>query len=235
MKQSERKKPRTKQQVVSEFRREEILNAARKVFARKGFVLGIMDEIAREAGIAKGTIYLYFRSKTEVYQALLAHDMKILQASTLQRIDAQPTLAGKMRAFILARIENAEQQKEIFRIMDSEGVNLTITRRQYRDFLGAPVLRLAEAIEVESRSGRIRQLDAERVAWLIADMTRGTIQRRLLGQSESTPAEEVEFLMDVLSHALVLEQIALGSVDVPPPEERQQTLGSLCTTRDFAV
>lgn len=204
MKPAERKNTRSKQQVVSQFRRAEILDAARKVFARKGFALGIMDEIAREAGIAKGTIYLYFRSKTEVYQALLAHDMKVLQASTLERIDAQPTLSGKIRAFILTRIENADQQKEIFRIMDSERVNLTITRRQYRDFLHVPVQRLAEAIDAEAARGAARRLEAERVAWLIADMTRGTIQRRLLGQSELAPAAEAEFLMNVLTPALGL-------------------------------
>lgn len=204
MKPAERKNTRSKQQVVSQFRRAEILDAARRVFARKGFALGIMDEIAREAGIAKGTIYLYFRSKTEVYQALLAHDMKVLQSCTLERIDAQPTLGGKIRAFILTRIENAEQQKEIFRIMDSERVNLTITRRQYRDFLHVPVRRLAEAIDAEAARGAARRLEAERVAWLIADMTRGTIQRRLLGQSELAPEAEAEFLMDVLTPALGL-------------------------------
>ena len=54
---------KTKQQVVMEFRRQEILDAARTVFARKGFADGIVDDIAAEAGVAKGTIYLYFPSK----------------------------------------------------------------------------------------------------------------------------------------------------------------------------
>lgn len=56
---------KTKQQVVSEFRRTAIVDAARTVFARKGFARGIMDEIANEAKMAKGTVYLYFRSKKE--------------------------------------------------------------------------------------------------------------------------------------------------------------------------
>ena len=63
---------KSKQKLVSEFRRAEIVDAARSVFARRGFARGIMDEIAKEAGIAKGTIYLYFRSKTEVYKAVLS-------------------------------------------------------------------------------------------------------------------------------------------------------------------
>jgi AcrR family transcriptional regulator len=186
---------KSKQQVVSEFRRAEILDAARSVFARRGFALGIMDEIAKEAGIAKGTIYLYFRSKTEVYKAVLDHDMKALKKSTLERIDAAATLRDKIGAFTLARLENAEARKEFFRIMDSDHGNLALTRSQYRDWLREPVHRLASAIEAASARGEIRPVPAEKVAWIIADMTRGTIQRRLLGSSDSSPVEDSAFLL----------------------------------------
>ena len=84
---------KTKQQVVSEFRRTEIVDAARTVFARRGFASGIMDEIAKEAGVAKGTLYLYFRSKTEIYKAVLDHDMRALKKNTLDRIEEAKGLA----------------------------------------------------------------------------------------------------------------------------------------------
>jgi TetR/AcrR family fatty acid metabolism transcriptional regulator len=189
---------KSKQQIVSEFRRAEILDAARSVFARRGFALGIMDEIAREAGIAKGTIYLYFRSKTEIYKAILQHDMKALKAGTLARIDDAATLRDKIGAFLLARIENAETQKEFFRIMDSGQENLTMTRSQYREFLSEPVRRLAAALEEGVKRDEIRHLSAEKTAWLVADMTRGTIQRRLMGQNSGSPAEDAAFLLDFI-------------------------------------
>jgi AcrR family transcriptional regulator len=194
---------KSKQQVVSEFRRTEITDAARTVFARHGFALGIMDEIAREAGMAKGTVYLYFRSKTEIYKAVLDHDMKALTRSTLERIDAARGLREKIKAFTLARLENAEAKKEFFRIMDSAQGNLTFTRSQYREFLHEPVERLAAAIEQASKLGEIRSVPAEKVAWIIADMTRGTIQRRLLEQSNTPPAVDSEFLLSFIWPSLV--------------------------------
>jgi AcrR family transcriptional regulator len=51
---------KTKQEMVAEFRVTEILDAARKVFAQKGFAETTVDQIAEEAGVAKGTVYLYF-------------------------------------------------------------------------------------------------------------------------------------------------------------------------------
>jgi AcrR family transcriptional regulator len=205
---------KTKQQVVSEFRRTEILNAARSVFARKGFARGIMDAIAKEAGLAKGTVYLYFRSKEEIYRAVLDRDMESLKKGTLERIDAAKNLEDKIRAFTLARLENAEARKEFFRIMDTESGSLSLTRSQYRRWLREPVLRLASAIEDASRRGDIRRVPSEKVAWIIADMTRGTIQRRLQGQSDSLPSEDSEFLLSFIWAALAIKSDAPNSTSV---------------------
>src|ERR1039457_5788846 len=56
----------TKKQVVEEFRCRAIRDAALRVVGRKGLEKATVDEIAREAGAAKGTLYLYFRSRDEI-------------------------------------------------------------------------------------------------------------------------------------------------------------------------
>jgi len=196
---------KTKQQVVSDFRRAEIMNAARSVFARKGFARGIMDEIAKEAGIAKGTVYLYFSSKKEIYRAVLDYDMEFLKRATLERIETANGLKRKIKAFALARLENSDAKREFFKIMDTDPGSLSYTRSQYRNWLKEPVLRLAAAIENAFQQGEIRSVPAERTAWAIADMTRGAIQRRLIGQTDTAPAEEAEFLLDFIWAALEKE------------------------------
>lgn len=71
---------------VSEERKQQILNAATVVFARQGFHEARMEDIAREAGLSKGTLYLYFQSKDDIIAALLDHlyrrglqDLQMLQ------------------------------------------------------------------------------------------------------------------------------------------------------------
>jgi len=191
--------PRTKQQVVSEFRRAEILDAARKVFARKGFEGGSVDEIAAAAGLAKGTIYLYFKSKEEVYRALLAQGMEAVKAGTLARIDEAPTVHKKIEAFILVRLENAERNREIFQVTDTQsGSGLAITRSQYRNWLQEPVEALARAIRKAQKRGEARPVSAERIAWAAADLARGAIVRRLVGQPDDGLQEEAAFLAEIL-------------------------------------
>jgi len=57
---------RTKKDVLSEFRKSELLTAARTVFGKKGFHDASIEEIAELAEVAKGTVYLYYRSKRDL-------------------------------------------------------------------------------------------------------------------------------------------------------------------------
>lgn len=62
-------RPRTK---PAEIRRDELMDAAQGLFLRKGFAATNVSEIVEEAGVAKGTFYLYFKTKEEVLAALRA-------------------------------------------------------------------------------------------------------------------------------------------------------------------
>ncbi|MBW2292163.1 MAG: TetR/AcrR family transcriptional regulator [Deltaproteobacteria bacterium] len=57
--------------------RRRILDAAREVFFREGFMLANLDEVATLAGVAKGTLYRYFESKADLYVAVLAENGQV--------------------------------------------------------------------------------------------------------------------------------------------------------------
>jgi TetR/AcrR family transcriptional regulator len=61
-----------------EHRKEEILDAAQKVFFEKGLTAATMDEIAESAELSKGTLYLYYSSKEDLYLAVMMRGMQIL-------------------------------------------------------------------------------------------------------------------------------------------------------------
>lgn len=76
------RKEREKQQ-----RKEEIINAAEKVFFSKGFGQATMDDIAEEAELSKGTLYLYFKSKDDLHLAVARRGMLLLRERTNTAID----------------------------------------------------------------------------------------------------------------------------------------------------
>jgi AcrR family transcriptional regulator len=71
-------------------RRQRVLDAAGRLIERYGFDKTTMEEIAREAGVSKGALYLEWASKDELLDALLAHEMKRLLRNFLERTERDP-------------------------------------------------------------------------------------------------------------------------------------------------
>ena len=83
-------------------RRKQILEAARHVFAEKGYHHSSTKDIALAAGMAEGTIYLYFASKSELLMALLEQ----LDQATTQTADLKAGLELSLRALLTKRLED---------------------------------------------------------------------------------------------------------------------------------
>jgi AcrR family transcriptional regulator len=80
--------------------REKILIAARDVFGKKGFYETKMEDVAKEAGVAKGTLYLYFQSKEDLYQCLIKEGIKYFIQRLKEALESQNSFEGKIRALI---------------------------------------------------------------------------------------------------------------------------------------
>jgi len=88
------RKEREKQQ-----RREDILNAAEKVFFSKGLENATMDEVAEMAELSKGTLYLYFKNKEELYLGITLRALNIMDKMMFQASETEGT--GLERVFAL--------------------------------------------------------------------------------------------------------------------------------------
>jgi TetR/AcrR family transcriptional regulator len=89
----EERKEREKQQ-----RRQEIIEAAEKVFFSKGFTNTTMDDVASEAELSKGTLYLYFKSKEELYRVFVLRGITKLHELFVEYSSKQPNGILKVKA-----------------------------------------------------------------------------------------------------------------------------------------
>jgi TetR/AcrR family fatty acid metabolism transcriptional regulator len=85
-------------------KRERILAAAERVFARCGFFAARVSEIAKDAGVADGTIYLYFKSKDDLLISLFENRMKQVNELLARESAGKPPLDA-LRAFIHAYLQ----------------------------------------------------------------------------------------------------------------------------------
>ncbi len=182
---------KTRHDVLSEFRCGQILTAARKVFAEKGFREATMDEIAELAGVAKGTLYSYFPSKRDVYIAELSRGGAELLEMTRNVVNSPGSIEDKLRMFIRTRVEYLDSHIEFFRIYQSEFGNMTHpawVSQSFRDVYEEQLRLLSQMLRDAIGRGEVRQLPADAIACGIYEMTRGLLMQRML-TGDRQPAE----------------------------------------------
>jgi len=193
---------KTRKDVIKEFRTAELLGAARRVFAEKGFHAATVDDIAAAAGVAKGTVYLYYRSKQDVYWGALEHGITELHNEIQTRLAAEEKPESKVRAFIEIKIRYFEMNRDFFRIYFSElGSGLSHPAEMPPQFeqMYLQQARLLETVLQQGiDSGAIREIRRDTAAVAISDLIRGIIVQRLLGWSKKDVESDVNFVFDLV-------------------------------------
>lgn len=101
-------------------RRLPIFDAAVKVFAEKGFARATVEEIAKQAGIAKGTIYYNYKGKKELFLSLLEEGIERLEAAVSREVARKDTVLAKLEALVSAQLGFFEEYRDYCKILLSE-------------------------------------------------------------------------------------------------------------------
>jgi AcrR family transcriptional regulator len=99
-----------------ESRREEIVQAATKVFFDKGLQSATMDEIAEAAELSKGTLYLYYKSKEDLYLAVMNFGFDILHDMFTEALTKTTTVIEQLRALSGAYQKFSQKHRNYFRM-----------------------------------------------------------------------------------------------------------------------
>ena len=186
--------PKSKEAVVQEFRIQSIQDATMRVIARKGMSAATMQEIAEEAGVAKGTIYLYFRDRDELVEKTFESAMTQLMKRVDGALESNMPFEQKIRAVMEAYFAFFGENREFFRLYLSmrmpEGP-MVRQRRQKQNC--APQFRgraetFARMLEAAMERGEIRRADPLKLALFIIEGSAALILERL-GQ-DAPPAEK---------------------------------------------
>ncbi len=99
-----------------EQRREEILSAARDVIFQKGLFPATMDEIAEKAELSKATLYLYYKSKEDLYTAVALRGLEILESELRSITDRLLPPLSTLSLFLNKLDEFYEKERDYFRL-----------------------------------------------------------------------------------------------------------------------
>ena len=149
----------------------ELLDAALDLFVEKGFAATRVEEVAKRAGVSKGTLFLYFSSKEELFKAVVRENISVRFAEWSTEIDAfQGTSADLLRLCMLtwwARL-GATKASGISKLMMSESGNFPELAAFYQHEVIAPGNRLiARVLQRGVDSGEFAPMDKQYGVYVI--------------------------------------------------------------------
>lgn len=170
------------QELLITARRNQILNAATAVFAEKGFHRATIKDIARAAGIADGTIYTYFSSKTEVLLGILNRLNESTEREMQFALGSEQDVRAFFKAYVRQRISLIWPNAEVFRaVLPEMLVNAELRDLYYQQVL-VPTFRVAEHYFLaQMEEGQLRKVDVPLAIRAIAGTVLGLLMTQLLG------------------------------------------------------
>jgi AcrR family transcriptional regulator len=158
-------------------RREQILQAAQKLFADQGFRETNLNDVATQLGFRRQAVYHYFRSKEEILYELIDRAGQAVAASAQRTMDADLPPAEMLAALVRNHVRELLTNVDIFRIQFTELSKLTGSRADIlRRDISAYVHRIANVIEAGQKEGTFIDVPPMPQALLIVGMCNGTTE-----------------------------------------------------------
>ncbi len=191
-------------------KREQILDAAVRVFSTRGYRATLVDEIAQEAGVAKGTLYLYFASKEEMYFQAFRVNVEKLHEATIVRMEEVSSTWDKIKAFITVRLEFGETHKEFLRIYLSEFAGTFTGKGEWSEQLNELLRRESDLLRNLFRQGiearEVRAVPADQLVSMLHYMVAGVMASRVTAIRITEAELNPDLIVDLLRKGLGLPQ-----------------------------
>ena len=174
-----------------------IIHSAMKLFVQKGFFETTVEDIARRARVAKGTIYLYFKDKPSIYITIIERYLQ--QAiQSLNEVEKQKiSHREKVSRIIKKGVEMGRRFKNPYPIFTIENINLAQKLIQgikplFLKYHAEIIRKIARIIRAGIKAGEFRRVNPDAVALYIISIVRTGLLIRQLNPDLKDPEKEIE-------------------------------------------
>lgn len=184
-------------------RQEEILDAAARLFAERGFADANTQVLADTLGVGKGTIYRYFPTKQDLFLAAVDRVMRQLQAAVDRAIEGieEPldSMARAMRAYLAFFAEHSAYVELIIQERAQFKDRKKPTYFVYRE---ANVGRWRDVFRSLIAQGRVRNVPVERITEVVGDLLYGTMFANYFSGRDRLPQEQAEDILNIAFYGI---------------------------------
>lgn len=192
-------------------REEDFLTAAERLFSEKGYFETSMEDVARAAEYATGTIYRYFGSKEELYHQLLLRKGRAYYASIVEEMAKASTTLEKVQALIRGKLHFFFANRDFMRIYLHHLARPAPGARcqppdELKDLHEGYRRQIRELLAEGMAAGALRPANVELTLAAMTGLTNELVMTSLEEDFASTEDEMMEFVMDFLNRGMSPEE-----------------------------
>jgi AcrR family transcriptional regulator len=181
-------------------KRGQILDGAKRCFLSLGFEAASMNDITTEAGVSKGTLYVYFKDKEDLFKELIDREKSAVMGTARKELEKPGTIAEQLHSFgsyVTSRLTSPEiirAQRMVLGI--AERMPDVATRFFGSDAFSAHLI-LKDYLDRHVASGQLRIADTELASRQFLELAMAsTYKRRLFGNlPEPVPASQIDYVV----------------------------------------
>ena len=185
------------------FKRQSIQQAVIRLMCRDGLKSVTMENVAQEAGIAKGTVYLHYRDKQELLDAVKESSLAPMVEKVDEALRGGGTPERKLQSFSLRYLTYFDEHRDLFRILMYEREVTRVQGSRYQgDRYRHLVQETAKVIREGIRKGNFRDLDAHKVAAMFVESNIAMMHQRLQTAKPVPVEDDAALVADIFLSGL---------------------------------
>ncbi len=191
------------------WRKQEILAAAEKLFAKRGFFKTSMADISEVSEFPLATIYKFFQGKEDIYYTLINEKADLFMIMQKEAIEKIRTVKSKMKVLAERHLRFFEENRDFFKIYISERNGLAVTIREdlggyihkkHEEYIQFVTAILREGI----KKGEVREMDPLKMALLMVGSLDTLTYRWIADKVDETLSDNLQFLINVLFGGILI-------------------------------
>jgi AcrR family transcriptional regulator len=200
------KRGRPKVNGLAERRRDEILSAATRLFARDGYECADLQEVADALEVGKGTLYRYFPNKQAIFQAAVDRVMSSMQAHIDTQLPAIEDPLDRIAAAVRAYLEFFDAHPEYVEMLIQERASFKDRKKPtYFEHREKNLGRWQELYRKLIAAGRVRQMSVERITDVMSNQMYGRVFTNYFAGRTKPLREQADDLLDVIWNGILTQ------------------------------
>ena len=144
----------------------DIFQSAIKIFSTNGYDGATMDEISASAGVAKGTVYYYFKSKDEVFRYIIIEGVTLLREQIESIIAGKGDYTYKLRELTKDQLKLVYENKDLFKVIISQAWGGKIRHSELRELLKEYLEDIEKFLKMAMEDGAIKECESSFLTYM---------------------------------------------------------------------